>query len=101
MNVADWFVIGIIALSAVIAASQGFFFEVISLAGTVLGYLLASWQYKRVADWLQPYLTSPYVASITGFLIIFVAVVILAGLIARLVRWFMKEAGLSWFDRIL
>jgi membrane protein required for colicin V production len=101
MNAADWLIIGALFVSVAIAVSQGFFYEIISLAGTVVGYLLASWQYHRVADWLAPYVKNAWVGEITGFLIIFVAVVILAGLIARVVRWAMKEAGLSWFDRIL
>jgi membrane protein required for colicin V production len=101
MNVADWFIVGAIVLSAVVAASQGFFYEVISLAGTVLGYLVASWRYKQVSDWLAPHVTSTWVADIAGFLIIFVAVLILAGLVAKVARWVMKEAGLSFFDRTL
>jgi membrane protein required for colicin V production len=101
MNAADWLIIGALFVSVAIAVSQGFFYEVISLAGTVIGYLLASWQYHRVADWLAPYVRNSWVGEIAGFFVIFVAVVILAGLIARLVRWAMKEAGLSWFDRVL
>jgi uncharacterized membrane protein required for colicin V production len=42
MNAADWLIIAALFLSVVIAVSQGFFYEVISLAGTVVGYLVAS-----------------------------------------------------------
>jgi membrane protein required for colicin V production len=101
MNAADWLIIAALFLSVVIAISQGFFYEVISLAGTVLGYLVASWQYHRVAAWLAPYVKNAWVGEITGFFLIFVTIVILAGLVARVARWAMKEAGLSWFDRIL
>jgi membrane protein required for colicin V production len=101
MNVADWVIVGAIVLSAVVAASQGFFFEVVSLAGTVVGYLVASWRYKQVSAWLAPHVTSTWVADIAGFLIIFIAVVILAGLVAKVARWIVKEVGLSWFDRTL
>jgi membrane protein required for colicin V production len=101
MNAADWLIVGALFLSVAIAISQGFFYEVISLAGTVVGYLLASWQYHRVANWLAPYVKNAWVGEFVGFLSIFMAVVILAGLIARTVRWAMKEAGLSWIDRIL
>ncbi len=101
MNAVDWLIIGALVVSVAIAISQGFFYEVISLAGTVVGYLLASWQYHRVADWLAPYVRNAWVGEIAGFLIIFLATVISAGLCARLARWIMKEAGLSWFDRVL
>ena len=101
MNAADWIIVVVIVFSGVLAASLGFFYEVISLAGTVVGYLVASWQYPRLAAWLAPHVTSEWVADIAGFVIVFLAVVIVAGFIARLARWFMKEAGLSWFDRAL
>ena len=42
-----------------------------------------------------------WAGEIAGFFIIFLLVVVAAGVIARLTRWAMKEAGLSWFDRLL
>jgi membrane protein required for colicin V production len=101
MSGADWIILGAVFISALLAASQGFFYEVISLGGTVAGYLIASWQYHRVADWISPHVTSRWIADITGFLVIFLAVMILAGIIAKLARWALREAGLSWFDRTL
>jgi membrane protein required for colicin V production len=101
MNAADWIMVGVIVFSGLLAASLGFFYEVISLAGTLLGFLIASWEYPRVSAWLAPHVTSGWVADIAGFVIVFLAVVILAGFVARLARWFMREAGLSWFDRSL
>ncbi len=101
MGVVDWCIVGAVLFSVVLAAFQGFFFEVFSLAGVVVGYLLAVWQYDRLADWLSQYLKSPQVAEISGFVIIFLAVVIVAGISGRVARWLMKEAGLSGFDRVL
>jgi membrane protein required for colicin V production len=101
MNVADWCIVAALVGSVIVATLQGFFYEVISLAGTVVGYLIASWEYPRLAAWIQPHVTSAWIANIFGFLVIFVAVVALAGLIAKVVRWLMREAGLTWFDRVL
>ena len=101
MNVADWFILAAIVFSVLIAASQGFFYEVISLAGTVIGYLIASWQYPRVAYFLLPHVTSEWIANVFGFLIIFVVVMVIAGLVAKLTRWAMRKAGLTFFDRAL
>src|SRR5262249_19842798 len=101
VNAADWIIVGAILLSTLLAASQGFFYEVISLTGTVVAYLIASWEYYRIAGKLAPHLKSEWVGEIAGFLIIFIAVVILAGFVAKLVRWAMREAGLSGFDRLL
>lgn len=101
MSVADWVIVLAIAGSAMVAASQGLFFELFSLAGVAVGYLLAVWQYHALAGWFAGYVKSGWVADIAGFTTIFLAVVILAGIAGRIARWLLKEAGLSWFDRIL
>lgn len=101
MNGLDWLILLIMMCSALLAAAQGFFFEVISLAGVVLGYLLAAWGYRRLAPWFLDYVKSAPFADLAGFLTIFLSVVILAGVIARIARWIIHEAGLRWVDRAL
>jgi membrane protein required for colicin V production len=101
MNALDWLIAGILVLSAVHAAAQGFVFELFSLAGTVFGYLLAAWEYPVAARYLAPYLKSDVVAGGAGFLLIFILVVILAGVAGRIARWATSSVGLRWFDRLL
>jgi membrane protein required for colicin V production len=101
MTVADWAMVVAIVFSVTVAASQGFFYEAFSLAGTVIGYLLASWEYYRVAARLTVYTKTQWAANVTAFLLIFLAVVLFAGIVARLARWAMREVGLRWFDRLL
>lgn len=101
MNAADWSIIVVILVSTVAAASEGFFHQAFGIAGLIVGYLLAAWQYARVAAWFAPHVNSPWLANILGFLVIFVAVVIVAAISGRIVRWAMKEAGLSLIDRLL
>ena len=101
MTVADWVIIVAIGISVVLAAAQGFFYEVFSLAGVVAGYLLAAWEYGPVARWLEPYVKAGWVADAAGFFIVFLAVVLLAGILGRITRWVLKGVGLRWFDRLL
>jgi membrane protein required for colicin V production len=101
MNVADWIILAFLVFSVIAAAFEGFFHEAFKLAGLVVGYLLAAWQYQRLADWFAPHLKSPWVGEVAGFLIIFFAVLIVAGLAGQIARWAMKKAGLSTVDRIL
>jgi membrane protein required for colicin V production len=101
MSVADWVILACLAFSVVGAAMEGFFHEAFHLAGLVLGFLLAAWQYRRLADWFAPYLKSLWVGEIAAFLIIFFVVLILAGIAGRIARWAMKKAGLSTVDRFL
>ncbi len=97
----DWIIVAAVLFSVVLAASQGFLFEVVSLAGVVIGYLVAVWEYPRVAAWYAPYVRAQWVAEIAGFLTIFIAIAVLAGVLARLARWSMRESPLRWFDRVL
>jgi membrane protein required for colicin V production len=101
MNALDWIILVILMFSALVAAAQGFFFEIISLAGAVAGYLLAAWGCGKIAPWFLPYVKSQPFAELAGFLSIFFAVVVLAGAIARIVRWVVHEAGFKWADRSL
>jgi len=101
MNGLDWLMAAVIVLSVALAAAQGFLFEVFSLAGVVVGYLLAAWEYPRVAAWFAPLVKAQWIADIAGFLTIFIAVILLAGIAGRLARWSAHEAGLRWFDRVL
>jgi membrane protein required for colicin V production len=101
MSIADWIILGFLVFSVTAAALEGFFFEAFKLAGLVVGYLLAAWQYYRLANWFAPYLKSPWLGEIAGFLIIFFSVLIVAGFVGVIARWAMKKAGLRAIDRLL
>jgi membrane protein required for colicin V production len=101
MSIADWMICLVILVNVITAAVQGFFFEILSLAGLVAGYIVAAWQYHRLADWLDQFVKNAWVAEIVGFLVIFFAVVILFGIAGRIAQWMMKKSGLSGFDRFL
>jgi len=100
MSAADWVIILVLLLSVAVAVSQGFFLEVFSLAGVVVGFLLASWDYSLVSAHLS-FVNPPWAADIAGFMIIFLVIVVLAGIIGRIASWGMKQAGLRWIDRAL
>jgi membrane protein required for colicin V production len=101
MNGADWVILVVVLASTVQAAYSGFFQEAFHLAGLVVGYLVAAWQYQRLAGWLEKYLKSPWLAESAGFLIIFFAVAVAAGIAGQTARWVMKKSGLRFIDRFL
>jgi membrane protein required for colicin V production len=100
MSAGDWLIIAVLVLSTVLAIAQGFFLEVFSLAGVVVGFLIAAWDYRLLSAHLG-FINPPWVADITGFMIIFFVIAILAGIIGRIASWGMKQAGLRWIDRAL
>ena len=101
MNIADWIILLVLLVSVVQAASSGFFQEIFGIAGLVFGYLIAAWQYRHLADHFVAYISSRWLGEIAAFLAIFLGVMVLAGVLGKIVRWAMKEAGLSVIDRFL
>ena len=97
----DWGFVFVVLISILVAAGQGFFYELFALAGAVVGYLVAAWEYPRAAAWYLRYLKSGWEADIAGFLTIFVAFALLGGVVGRIARWAVKGIGLRWFDRVL
>jgi membrane protein required for colicin V production len=98
---ADWLICALLVLNVVTAAMQGFFSEALTMAGLVVGYVVAAWQYRSLARWFESFLKNDWLAEILGFLIIFFAILMLFGIAARIARWVMKETGLSGLDRFL
>jgi membrane protein required for colicin V production len=101
VNIADWIILLVLLVSVIQAASSGFFQEIFGIAGLVFGYLIAAWQYRHLADHFGPYISSRWLGEIVAFLAIFLGVMVLAGVLGKIVRWAMKEAGLSVIDRFL
>lgn len=101
MNALDWIILAIIMFSALLAAAHGFIFEIVSLAGALTAYLTAVWGCARIAPWFLPYVKAQAFAELSGFLAIFFGVLLLAGSIARILRWMVHEAGFRWVDRSL
>ncbi len=63
------------------------------MAGSVLGYLLAAWNYKRFGAWLLPYAKNEWIAQGVAFLLIFICIVFLAGAAGRVARWAAHGSG--------
>ena len=101
MNIADWIILLALVLSVVQAASSGFFQEAFGVAGLVFGYLIAAWQYRHLAEYFAAYISSRWLGEIVVFLAIFFGVMVLAGVLGKIVRWIVKEAGLNVVDRFL
>jgi membrane protein required for colicin V production len=101
MSAADWLIIALVLVNVIAAAVHGFFSEALHLAGLVVGYVVAAWQYHRLAEWFESFLKNEWLAEILGFLIIFFAIVIVFSIAARIARKLMKAVGLSGFDRFL
>ena len=101
LSILDWGFVFVVAFSVLVAANQGFFYELFALAGAVIGYLVAAWEYPHAAMWYLRYVSSAWVADIAGFFTIFIVLAVLGSVVGRIARWAVKGIGLRWFDRVL
>jgi membrane protein required for colicin V production len=101
MSPFDWLLLAVVVLSVIAAAAHGFFAELFSLGGAILGFVLAAWQYWRFAPFFEQYTKSPAAANAAAFFSILIVVGLIAGVCAKVATWTMKEAGLRWVDRLL
>jgi membrane protein required for colicin V production len=100
MAIVDWVILIVLILSVLSAAKTGLVVEVFSLAGLILGLLLASWDYQKLTPWMAQWVHSPSTGQALAFIAIALAVMIAASIAGRIVRWSVKSVGLGWADRL-
>ncbi|MFZ0661724.1 MAG: CvpA family protein [Acidobacteriaceae bacterium] len=99
MVLVDSLIVVVLLVSVLTAAKNGFFLEVFSLAGVLIGLVLASWNYQRLLPWITRWIHSLAAAEALSFLLIALGVMLLAGLLGRVIRWSVHSIGLGWADR--
>jgi len=97
----DWIAVALIVVSMLFGLVRGLVFEVISLVGWVVAFVVAQWFASDLAAWLpagDPQASWRYPLA---FVLLFVAVAFGVGLMAALTRKLIAAVGLRPVDRIL
>lgn len=101
MLLIDMLIVGVIAVSALIGLFRGFFPELLSL----LTWIVAIWSGWNFSDLVLPYLSgklnSPFLELWISRGVIFVAVLLIGGLVGQVVALAIRKTGLSGTDRSL
>ncbi|MGH9414453.1 MAG: CvpA family protein [Terriglobales bacterium] len=100
MNLLDYILIVIVAVSIITAAMKGFFYEIWMMLAAVAAVLLAAWNYTAAAHWFR-WIGVPEAAHFCGFIAVLVLVLVAAAFVGRLLRSAMRAAGLGIPDRLL
>lgn len=100
-NWIDWILAAIVLVSVLAAIRKGFVRELISLAAVIAGLVVAALEYHRAAAWFEDLTRSHEVAQAAGFLVLFLAVLLLGLIVSVVAAKLVKTAGLQWFDRFL
>ena len=101
MNWLDWALVLAIGFSVLSGFSAGFSRVVVGLIATITGIFVALWCYRFVAAQILDYIKSREAANLIGFVLIYITVAVLGGIVARLLAGAFKWAGLSWLDRLM
>lgn len=97
----DWVIAGIIAVSALVSLKRGFFKEVLSLL-TWAAAIFVAWSFGGgLADLLVQYIETPSVRTIVACLLLFIATLLVGGLINRVFAELVHATGLTGTDRVL
>jgi len=101
MNVLDIIIIATMVFFVVKGVLRGFIREVASLAGIILGILLASAFQPQVTTYLKPYLPDTSYLSLISFAAIFILILVLCNLLGWGLQHFFSKVFLGWLDRTL
>jgi membrane protein required for colicin V production len=80
---------------------RGFFREIGSLAGVILGIWLANLYQPQMTAYLKQYLPSTVFLPIISFAVIFVLILIFCNVAGWVLKLLFKKAFLGWADRTL
>jgi len=101
MNHADWIIVGIVSLSALISLWRGFVREALSLVIWISALSIALFFSDTLSAYLVNLVETPSLRKVAAFLILFVATLIVGGIISYIVATLVKMTGLTGTDRLL
>ncbi|HKS11457.1 MAG TPA: CvpA family protein [Pseudomonas sp.] len=97
----DWAIIAIIAVSALISLKRGFVKEALSLLIWIVAGAVA-WMFGgSLSQYLESYIQTPSARVIAGCTILFVATLLVGGMINFLIGELIRVTGLDGTDRFL
>jgi membrane protein required for colicin V production len=99
MNWLDIVILVAFAVPAFIGLRQGLIKAALSLAGVIVGVILASNFYEELGG-AMTFISNPDVANIAAYIIILVVVMIIANVLAQVLKFTAKAVMLGWIDRL-
>lgn len=97
----DYAVITIVGWSVWMGWWRGFVHQVLSLLGWVAAYVVASWQAENFAAFMPAELSVDVIRVVFSFVILFVATLMVSGIVVRMLSKFVRWTGLGWMDGLV
>jgi len=99
MNGLDFAVIGILVLSLLFGLWRGLIYEVLSLLGWPIAIVLSKLSATGIAPLLP--IAQEEIRVTAAYALVFIAVLIVWGIVARLIARLLKAIGSDWTDRAM
>jgi len=99
MNWLDIVIIVLIAIPTLIGLKIGIIKAALSLAGVILGTILAGHYYVALAEQLT-FISQDNLAKIAAFAIILIGVMLIASVLAAVLKWVVSAVMLGWVNRV-
>jgi len=101
LNLFDYLLLAITGFSMVLSLWRGFVREIISLIGLVAAFIVAGRASGMATELVQGWIPNSTAASLAGFGLVFVCVMLVVALIGALIRKLVDMADLTASDRTL
>lgn len=101
MNWADFAILGVIALSAVIGFFRGFLRETIGLVTWALAFYCAFISAETTAVWFRDWIDSSSIRIGAGFAVVFIGVLIIGAIVNYVIGRLVSKTGFAGTDRTL
>lgn len=101
MAALDWAFACVLLVSLAIGAWRGLVYEVLSVLGWIVAFVLAQWFAPQVSLWLPVKGLAEPVRYAAAFVVVFIAAAFVAGLLAWLAKKLIDAVGLRPVDRTL
>ncbi len=98
MSWLDLVIVVVLALGAFLGLRMGIIKAVLSLAGVIVGVVLAGQYHVALADALPFFSETSSVAKIVAFAIILIVVMVIAAVAARFLKWTASAMMLGWVN---
>ena len=97
----DWILLAVLGLSLLLGLWRGIVQEVLSLVGWVAAFYVSQMYAPAAAAWLPMEGSSQMLRYAAGFVVVFVAVLVVTALVSWTVKKLLSAVGLGLLDRFL
>ncbi len=99
MSPLDWFLLAVVGLSVLISLLRGAVYEIVTLLGWIGGVWSAAQFAPTVAARYLQAIDNAEMRLLAGYAMCFIVVVLLAGILASVLRLLLRATGFGVFDR--